>query len=304
MLKGTPDLRRDAQLGFVYGLGAYLWWGVAPLYFNLVTHVHPVVVLAHRVLWSALLSVLIVLVQRRWAEVWRACCSRQLLAKLAVASVLIGINWGVFIYAVTIGQVLQASLGYYINPMISVLLGLLFLRERLRPWQWVAVGLAVVGVGYLTLQGQTFPWISLTLALSFGLYGLVRKKMDVGPVVGLAVETTLLVPLAAAVLMVPWGADQTLSVGTYCLMAMSSVITSVPLLLFTAAVRRLRLATIGFMQYVGPTVQFLVAILILGEHLRPEQLMTFCFIWSAVVIYSVDSLRAHRAVQPVVEMAE
>lgn len=305
MLKRTPDLRRDAQLGFAYGLGAYLWWGVAPLYFKLIAHVHPVVVLAHRVLWSALLLAMIILLQRRWTEVWRVCRVRQMMGTLAVASVLIGINWLVFIYAVTIGQVLQASLGYYINPMISVLLGLVFLGERLRPWQWVAVGLAATGVGYLTLLGQTFPWIAMTLAVSFGLYGLVRKKLDVGPVVGLTVETSLLVPLAAVVLVVPWaGTDQVLSVGTYGLLAMSSVITSVPLLLFAAAVRRLRLATIGFMQYVAPSMQFVVAVLFLGEHLRIEQLSTFCFIWSAVVIYSLDSLRAHRTPQPVVEMAE
>lgn len=289
---------REARLGLLYGLGSYLWWGGVPIYFHLVSHVQPLAVLAHRIVWSVVFLLLIVAAQHRWAETARVVRNRRMMLMLTLGSVLVAVNWFVFIYAVTIGHVLQASLGYYICPMVNVLLGMLFLGERLRTWQWVAVGLATTGVVYLTLQGATFPWISLMLASSFGLYALVRKKIIVGPVVGLLVETAILLPAAVIIFRMPLAGWAEMTLGTFGLLSLAGVVTAVPLLWFVSAVRRLRLATMGFLQYAGPTVQFLVAVLFLGEHLRSEQLVTFAFIWTALIVYTVDSIRDHRPPQP------
>ncbi len=295
----------EAKLGLLYGLGAYIWWGGAPLYFHLVSHVQPITVLAHRIVWTIVFLLLIIGVQRRWEELKRVLRNQRTMGMLTVASLLIAVNWFVFIYAVSIDQVLQASLGYYINPMVNVLLGLIFLGERFRRWQWGAVALAATGVLYLTLQGgETFPWISLTLAMSFGMYGLIRKKIVVGPVVGLLVESLILLPPTIIVLMMPMGQIGQLTAGTYVLLSLSGIVTAMPLLWFAAGVRRLRLTTMGFVQYLSPTVQFVLAVTLLGEHLRPEQLITFAFIWSAVIVYTIDSVRAHRTPQPVVEIIE
>lgn len=304
MLTNRSSPTREARIGLLCGLGAYIWWGGIPLYFALVSHVPPLAVLLHRIIWSAVFLLLIVAVQHRWAEAGRVLRNKRVMVMLTIGSVLIAVNWFVFIYAVSIGKVLQASLGYYINPMVSVLLGMVFLGERLRPWQWVGVALAITGVLFLTLQGSTFPWISLTLACSFGFYGLVRKKIIVGTVVGLLVETAILVPPAAVALLTPLAAWNQMTLGTAGLLSLSGVATAVPLLLFVGGVRRLRLATMGFLQYVGPSMQFVVAVTLLGEHLQTEQLVTFAFIWAALIIYSIDSIRAHRSPQPVVEMVE
>jgi chloramphenicol-sensitive protein RarD len=213
------------------------------------------------------------------------------------STTMIALNWLVFIWAVGKGYVLEASLGYFINPLVNVLLGFLFLRERLRPWQVVGVLLAAAGVLNLTIHQGQVPWIALALAATFGLYGLLRKTAQVGPLVGLTVETSLLLPIglyfAATGVWRDWAGAGTLGFHEYKWLPLSGVVTAVPLLWFAAAAKRLRLSTLGFLQYVSPTCQFLLAIFAYGERFTPVHLASFCCIWAALLIYSADSLRGY-----------
>lgn len=284
--------RREARVGLLYGLGAYGWWGVAPLYFHLLTHVPALTVLCHRIVWSVVFLGLILLAQRRWGEVAAALRDRRTLGWLAISATLISVNWFVFIYSVETGRVVQASLGYYINPLINVLLGWTLLRERLRPWQWVSVALATIGVGVAATGAGGLPWIALTVAFSFAMYGLLRKLVRVGPMIGLFVETTMLV--IPALVLIGHGlvsGDSPPSPGTMGLLMAAGVITALPLLWFVAAARRLTLTTIGFLQYIAPSMQLVMAVSFLGEALDARRIVTFGFIWAALAVFSVDSVR-------------
>lgn len=299
----------SARAGLFYALAAYGSWGVLTLYFALLTHVPALVVVAHRVVWSVVFLGIVLAVQRRWREVTAALRSLRTVGVLALAASLIAVNWYVFIYAVATQQVLQASLGYYLNPLISVMLGMIVLRERLRSWQWISVALAAAGV-VVAAAGHDLglPWISLTLATSFALYGLVRKLAPVGPMVGLFIETVvLLLPAAALLLLGPDALPAGAGAGLFLLLMASGVVTAMPLVWFAAAVKRLPLATVGFLQYLAPTLQFALAVLVLGEHLDPQQLASFVLIWAGLALYTADAARMHRisAAAPVaVEMAE
>ncbi len=294
----------SARLGLVYGLLAYGAWGFSPLYYKLLIHLTPetardpqvnsLEVLAHRVIWSVLL-----LLVWLWctgdlgqARVWRR---PRLWAALAGTTCLIAINWGTFVYAVAIGQVTDASLGYFINPLVSVLLGYLFLGERLRGTQVASVALAASGVAFLTWSNGSVPVIALTLAFSFGFYGMLRKIVPVEPRVGLLVEVTHLLPLALGG---AWwlsvrgeGVFLRGSVGFDLTLALCGVVTVVPLFWFTLAARRLRLATVGFMQYLAPTGQLLLAVLLLGEAFDRVDQVSFSLIWLGLALYSVDAIR-------------
>lgn len=304
--QAAPDAaQRQARVGFFYALSAYLWWGFIPLYFKLLETIAPLTVLAHRVIWSVIFLLAIVASQRRWGEVRAALAVWSTVGRLAIAAVLVAINWYTFIWAVSHHHTLQASLGYFINPLVTVLLAMVFLKERLHPWQWVSVALATAAVLNLAILGDTFPWVALILALSFGLYGLVRKVVIVGPLIGLLVETIVLAPVALVVLwMVPGTPWSELSVGLKGLLSISGVITALPLIWFAAGARRLRLSTMGFLQYAGPTVQFLVALLVFKEPLESQKLISFAIIWVALVIYTADTVRRHRERQMVVETPE
>lgn len=207
---------------------------------------------------------------------------------LSAGAAFIAINWLIFIYSVVSHQVLQSSLGYFINPLFSILLGMIFLRERLRRWQWVAVIIAGVGVLNLALRSDRLPWIALSLAGSFGLYGLVRKKVDIDSLHGLLVETSVLLPVALVVLALP--AARQISAHSLGLLSLSGVITAVPLLFFGVALRRLKLSTMGFLQYVGPTLQFLVALVVFHEALDQAKLVSFALCWLAIGVYAADSI--------------
>jgi chloramphenicol-sensitive protein RarD len=288
--------KRGSHYGILYGIAAYGSWGIIPLYFKTVASVSPVEVLAHRAVWSfALLAVLVTLL-RRWKELWWELHSRRLLLMLTLSTLFIAVNWLTFIYAVATGQVLQASLGYFINPLVNVLLGVLFLRERLRPRQMLSIGLALVGVLVLTTIVGKAPWVALTLASTFALYALMRKLMPVDGVMSLTVETLIMVPLALAYLGYVTAATHhgPLRLPTVGLLLLSGPITTVPLLFFGAAARRLRLSTMGILQYLSPTLQFLLAVLAFGEPFSSAQLLSFACIWTAVLIYATDSLRAAR----------
>ncbi len=271
-----------------YGLAAYTIWGFIPVYFRAVAHVPPLIVLCHRIVWSAAFMAIVVSVCREWGPVMAAVRVRRKFAFLLAGAMLIAANWLIFIYAVSSKQVLQASLGYFINPLFSVALGVFFLRERLRRLQWVAVWIAGCAVGNMAWKGAGFPWIAVSLAATFGVYGLVRKKVDINSLHGLLIESAVLVPFAVAALaMLPM---QVKTTGTLGLLSLSGIITAVPLLFFGAALRRLRLSTLGFLQYVGPTLQFLVATFLFGEALDAVKLVSFALCWTAIAVYVADSI--------------
>jgi chloramphenicol-sensitive protein RarD len=284
--------------GLVYGLLAYGLWGLVPVYFKALGHVRPVEILANRIVWSVLFLALLLTVLRRWPDLVRALRSRGLVLLLLASSVLLSVNWFVYIYGVATDRIMQTSLGYYVTPMVTVLLGMVFYRERMRPWQWAAMALATAGVLYLALDGGEWPWVALLLALSFGLYGLLRKKAVVDTLTALSVETAALLPAAVAAL-VWWDHDGRLALGhvdqaTDLLLMSSGAITVVPLLCFGLAARRLRLSTLGFLQYISPSLQFLQAALFFDEPFPRARQVSFGLIWAALAVYSVDSLRAFR----------
>jgi len=288
---GSAASLAKSRAGLMYGLSAYTMWGVFPLYFHALSHVPPLVVLCHRIFWSSLFLAVVISIRGEWHAIRPVLRSRRNLTLLSAGAVLIALNWLTFIYSVGSGQVLQASLGYFINPLLSIALGMIFLRERLRPWQWVAVVIALCAVINLAMRGSGLPWIAVSLAASFGFYGLVRKKVDINSLHGLLVESSILLPLAVVVLVLT--RPQDISGGTYALLSMSGFITAVPLLCFGAAVRRLQLSTIGFLQYIGPTLQFLVAIAILHETLDPAKLGSFILCWIGIAVYVADSVFRH-----------
>ena len=277
-----------AQSGLLYGFGAYFSWGFVPLYFRALAEVSPWIILCHRVVWSALFLGLIVSAKREWRMIRPVLGHVRSVLMLSLGAVLIASNWLVFIYAVATKQVLQASLGYFINPLFSIALGVFFLNERLRKRQWLAVAIAGAAVINLALRGTHFPWIALGLAGSFGLYGLVRKQINIHSLHGLLVETSVLLPLAIVVLFGSHAART--SPSSIVLLSLSGVVTAVPLLMFGAAVRRLPLSTMGFLQYIGPTLQFLVAVLLFREPLEPSKLASFALCWIAIAVYVADSI--------------
>lgn len=280
-------------------VGAYFIWGFLPVYFNLLKAVPPLEVVAHRIAWSVLLLLAMLYFRRRIAALVEALTTRRLLVPMLASAALIGANWLIYIWAVTNGHVAAASLGYFLNPLLNVLLGFLFLKEKLTRWQWVAVALAGVGVAILATGTLEALWISLSLALTFGFYGLVRKVAPVGPMVGLASETIIMLP-AALGLFLWWGMEGVGHFGTLgrqvdVLLLAAGVVTAVPLLLFASAARRMKYATIGLIQYIGPTIQFMLAIFLYREPLATTHLVTFPLIWAGLVLYSWDAWRQSRS---------
>jgi len=294
--------------GLVYGVLAYGTWGLAAIYFKSVAHVPPVEVLAHRVVWSVPLLILILTIAKRWGQVRDLVRNRSAWLPLCIATALIAVNWGVFIYSVASEHLTEASLGYFLNPLVNVLLGMVFLGEKPRRLQWVALGLAALGVGLMVAIVGRLPWIALTLACSFGVYGLVRKRSPAGPLAGLMVETSLLLPVAIGFLVLTWlglaswqpsgraepwipgTGEPGLGVwGERGLLVFAGVMTTLPLLWFAAGARRLRLSTMGFLQFIAPTGQFLIAVLWFGEAMDSRRLAAFGLIWVGVMVFAADS---------------
>ncbi|MEA2710480.1 MAG: chloramphenicol-sensitive protein RarD [Phycisphaerales bacterium] len=286
---------RDAQIGLGYGVAAYIWWGLIPIYFKLVAHIAPLSVLAHRVLWSFVFFALLLIARPQWREMRDVLRHRKTLLMLAASTVLLAGNWGAFIYAVSRNAVLQTSLGYFIVPLMSVALAVIVLKERLRRWQMISVMLAVIGVAVITFGRGMLPWISMVRAISWGGYSLMRKIAHVSPLVGVAIETAMLVPVAAAYLTIVGTSPSPITPGDYGVIALSGIVTGLPLLWFTAAARRLRLTTLGFLQYGAPIGQFLLAVFLYGEPFGQWNFIGFSFIWAALAVYTIDSLRAYRA---------
>ena len=290
--------QRSARLGVIYGLIAYGLWGVFPLYFNALSKagVTPVQILAHRVWWSCGLLIVVITLQRRWRELFAALAHRRTLLMLSASTILIALNWLTFLIAVDGGQTIQASLGYFLTPLMNVLLGVTVLGERLRPAQLLSVLIAALGVAIMTVDSGQLPWIALVLAISFAFYGLCRKTVAVDSVMGLAIETMLLAPLAFMALVYWYGTGiaPLPNAQTGMLLALSGVATAIPLLCFASAARRLRFITIGFLQYLGPTIQFVVAVLIFKEEFVGMRVVAFGTIWIAIAVYCIDSLLALR----------
>ena len=289
-----------ARTGLLCALGAYVSWGFIPLYFHAVSNVPPIIVLCHRVFWSVLFLVVVISFRREWTAIRLILRNSRAIRLLSLGAVLIAINWLIFIYAVINKRVLEASLGYFINPLLSIFLGMIFLRERLRRWQWFAVLIAATAVLNLACSAG-LPWISLSLAGSFGLYGLVRKTVDIDSLHGLLVETVILFLPALIAVALPIG--HFYPGPTLGLLSLSGIITAVPLIFFGAALRRLKLSTMGFLQYVGPTLQFLVAVVLFRERLRGPKLISFGLCWLAIVVYATDSVLASQP-QPIADEPE
>ncbi|WP_110665404.1 EamA family transporter RarD [Salinicola halophilus] len=286
-----------ARAGVGLGLLAYTLWGCFPLFFALFGAVPAAEVLLHRILWSCVFLMGVVTLLGRWPGVCVGIRRPGTLLPVAGCAVLIATNWGLFIYAVETSRVLQASLGYFITPLVNIGLGMLALRERLGRWQAVAIGFAVGGIVLQLIWLGRLPWISLALAATFGTYGLLRKRIALDGLSALLAETALLAPVtlgAFAWLTATGTSHFTQSVSTGALLITSGVVTTLPLLAFAGAARRLRLATLGFLMYVNPSLQFLIALVVFDEPLSQAQSATFVLIWIGLAIYSVSTWRAHR----------
>ena len=290
--------------GLAAAVGAYVLWGLFPLYWPLLEPAAAVEILAHRIVWS--LAFLVVVLGATFGFRWLRGIDRRQAALLLLAAVLVTVNWGTFIYAVNSGHVVETSLGYFINPLVTVALAVLVLGERLRRAQLIAVAIASVAVAVLTLDYGRPPWIALVLAFSFGTYGLVKKHADVDGTQSLAIETAFLTPVALGYLVWLGAAGEgTLTsegAGHVALLAGAGVTTAVPLMLFGAAAIRIPLATIGLLQYIAPVMQFLIGVLVFDEAMPPERLAGFALVWSALMVFAVDAVRAARRGAPAIEV--
>lgn len=295
--------------GIWNGLAAYVMWGFFPIYWKLLHDVPALQVIGHRIGWSFILLVGVILATNQWKAFRSAALAHKVIGIYAIAGVLLSINWLVYIWGVNSGFIVETSLGYFINPLISVLLGVVFLRERLRPLQWIPVGLAAVGVIYLTVTYGRLPWIALSLAFSFGIYGLVKKLAPLGSLYGLTLETALVFPFAFLYLAFTHrtgtGAFLHQGVLTDILLIGTGAVTSIPLLMFASAARQIPLTMIGILQYVAPTLQFLIGVFLYHEPFDQSRLIGFSLVWLALLIFWVENYLANRVpVQPIPEMGE
>jgi chloramphenicol-sensitive protein RarD len=288
----------EQRRGVLLGVTAYLLWGLFPLYFPLLKPATPLEIVAHRIVWSLVFVAILLTLGRRWSWVVPFLRDRRRLLILSVAAVVIGVNWGVYIWAVNSDHVVEAALGYFINPLVTVLLGVLVLGERLRRGQWAAVGLAAVAVVVLTVAYGRLPWVALTLALSFATYGLMKNRVRMPAVESLAVECALLFLPATALLLVLQARGSLVfahsSWHVSLLLGAAGVITAVPLICFGAAAARIPLSTMGLLQYLTPILQFLIGVLVFDEAMPASRWVGFALVWAALVVFTVDSLRAAR----------
>lgn len=290
----------QARRGLLYAFGAYALWGVFPLYFPLAEPATPLEILGHRVLWSAVLSGVLLLIPAVRRDLGTLLRSRRRMTYLTVAALVLAVNWYTYIWSVNNGEVLQASLGYYINPLVSVLLGVIVLHERLRRLQWISLGIGFVAVVWLTIEHGGLPWIALALASSFGSYGLFKKQADAPAVQSLAVETAVLTPAAIAYLAYLVASGQSTfgnhGAGHTLILMSLGVVTAVPLLCFAGAATRIPLSVIGMLQYMTPTIQLALGVFVLNEPLPGRRLAGFAIVWLALALLMVDGLRARRTV--------
>lgn len=291
----TPD--REHQIGLLLGAAAWIMWGLFPLYFALLDSVSPIEIVAHRVIWSLVFMVIVITAVRGWNRV-RSHLSWRTVGILAAAAVLLSVNWLVYVYAVSSDQVVQASLGYFINPLVSVALGVIVLKERMRRMQWLAIGIATVAVLILTLSYGALPWIALVLAVSFGFYGLLKKFAGIGSLESLTIETALLAPFALLLLFtMEMRGEAIFAVDGWdisVLLMLLGPVTALPLLAFGAAANRIPLSTLGALQYLTPVLQFLLGVLVFAEPMPASRWLGFIFVWIALVVFATDTYRSAR----------
>lgn len=283
--------------GVLLALCAYGLWGIAPVYFKWVSSVNALEILAHRILWSLVLTLFIILLTKRLPKLVDAIRNKKIRTYLLASTLLVGCNWGIFIWAVNSNQMISASLGYYINPLVNIMLGMVFFSEKLDNIKKLAAGMCLIAVCFEIYHFGQLPWIALALAITFGLYGLVRKKVGVDSFVGMVLETGLLVPVALGYLVLSpetvWVNGEA-STGIYAKLFLAGPVTMIPLLCFAAAANRISLTALGFFQYIGPSGMFLLAIFVYGEPISSEKLMTFAIIWSALALLVWDNVRKLR----------
>lgn len=294
----VQEQQKRAREGVLFAIAAYTIWGLAPIYFKSVAHVPAFEVLAHRIIWAFILVLVLIIATGRMQRVVAAFKAPALLAKLAIAACLIGFNWFLFIWSVANDFILEASLGYYINPLFNVVIGMVFFAERLRRLQIIAVAMALLGVLIQLVTFGSVPWVALALAASFATYGAIRKKLPFDSLTGLWLEILLLLPFTLIWFAFFAQSDTTNllqnSWQLNTLLVMAGVITTIPLLFFTGAAQRIRYSTLGFFQYIGPTLMFVLAVGVYGEAFTMDKVVTFAIIWSALAIYSFDAARTHR----------
>ena len=296
MTTPTPQTG-DTATGFAYAVGAYLMWGFLPLYMKAMDHIPPPEIIAHRILWSVPIAGLILVVLGRTGDVLGALRNRRMVGMAVVTAALISVNWGVYVWAIANDRALDAALGYYINPLFSVALGAIMLREKLAATQWIAVGLAGVAVAILTVAAGVLPWVALVLMTTFGIYGFLRKTLPIGPNQGFLLEVLLLCPLALAYILwlggdghftKPGGWDGLLLIG-------SGAVTAIPLMLYANGAKGLRLSTIGILQYIAPTMILLIAVFVFHEPFGLARAIAFPLIWAALILYTISMIRTARA---------
>ncbi|WP_158771848.1 EamA family transporter RarD [Paraglaciecola sp. L1A13] len=298
---------KSVRSGILFAIAAYTMWGVAPLYFKLIGQVPAMEILMHRIVWSVVVLVVLVGITGKFEKVKQAVFNPKVMQVLLISGVLLAANWFIFIWAINNNHLLDASLGYYINPLLNIFLGRLFLGERLRRLQKVAVGLALFGVVYFIVSYGQLPWVALALAGTFGVYGLLRKQVAVDSLPGLLVESSLLLP--PAIVYWIWFAgewsnmlsnDSTLNVTLIC----AGIVTTAPLLCFTAAAKRIMFSTLGFFQYIGPSIMFVLAAVVYDEPLDGSKIVMFGFVWLALGLFSYDSLRQYRKIRKALKHAQ
>jgi len=295
--------------GILYGIGAYALWGFFPIYWKFLHDVPALQVIGHRIAWSFVLLAVYIFLTRQWKEFRSAAFQWKTIGIYSIAAVLLSLNWLIYVWGVNAGFIVETSLGYFINPLLSVLLGVIFLRERLRLMQWLPVGLATVGVIYLTLAYGRPPWIALSLAFTFGFYGLVKKLSPLGSLYGLTLETGIVFPLALIYLAFVGlnGSGAFLHDGIFIdiLLAGAGFVTTIPLLMFASAAKQIPLTIVGLLQYIAPTLQFLIGVFLYKEAFDSSHLIGFAFVWVALILFAIENFVANRAlVEPVPEMGE
>jgi len=294
--------------GILYGIGAYVFWGFFPIYWKLLHHVPAIQLIGHRIIWSFLLLIIIILFTKQWTE-FRKTLNGKVLRIYTIAALLIGVNWFLYVWAVNANFIVETSLGYFINPLLSVLMGVIFLKERLRIAQWIPVILAAIGVTYLTFVYGRLPYIALSLALSFGLYGLVKKLSPLGSLHGLTIETGILF-LPALIYLTVMQANSTAAflntgISSDLLMIGAGLVTTIPLLMFASAARSIPLWVVGLLQYIAPTLQFLIGVFIYKEPFSQHQWIGFGIVWAALLVFLAENYLANRTpVEPLPEMGE
>jgi chloramphenicol-sensitive protein RarD len=284
--------------GSIYAICAYFLWGIFPVYWKMIHSVPAIEIIGHRMVWSFIFVILIIFLSGNWSNFRHSIKNPKYLLPFVLTAILLSVNWLTYVWAVNSGHIVETSLGYFINPLVSVLLGVFFLKERLRVWQWISVFLAGLGIGYLTWRYGSLPWIGLTLAFSFAFYGLIKKRASLNSIQGFAVETGIMFLPAIVYLMVietsGRGALGNQSFWVICLLVFAGVATGLPLLLFGAAARKINLSTLGFLQYIAPTLQFLIGVLIYGESFTRENFLGFGLIWLALILFSIEAAFSRR----------